>query len=47
MSKQSFMCGSLIRPFQPVVVRGFSKYTRMTTNSVSETSSASRFRRWA
>lgn len=24
------MYGSLIRPFQPTVVRGFSKYTRMT-----------------
>ena len=25
--------GSLIRPFQPTVVRGFSKYTRMTISS--------------
>ena len=28
-------CGSLISPFQPIVVRGFSKYTRITTRSVS------------
>ncbi|MNT87164.1 hypothetical protein D3C72_2275430 [compost metagenome] len=27
------MCGSLISPFQPTVVRGFSKYTRITTSS--------------
>ncbi len=25
----------MIRPFQPTVVRGFSKYTRITTSSVS------------
>ena len=28
------MSGSLIRPFQPTVVRGFSKYTRMISNMV-------------
>ena len=27
--------GSLMRPFQPTVVRGFSKYTRITISSVS------------
>ncbi len=27
--KESSMSGSLINPFQPTVVRGFSKYTRM------------------
>ena len=26
-------CGSLMRPFQPTVVRGFSKYTRITISS--------------
>ena len=25
--------GSLMSPFQPTVVRGFSKYTRMSTSS--------------
>ena len=30
-SKVPSRCGSLIRPFQPSVVRGFSKYTRITT----------------
>ena len=30
MRKLSSRYGSLIRPFQPTVVRGFSKYTRMT-----------------
>ncbi|GAC20131.1 hypothetical protein GARC_3172 [Paraglaciecola arctica BSs20135] len=29
------MCGSLINPFQPTVVRGFSKYTRITIYRVS------------
>ncbi len=29
------MPGSLIRPFQPVTVRGFSKYTRITTSRLS------------
>jgi len=31
MSKVSFRCGSLMSPFHPTVVRGFSKYTRITT----------------
>ena len=31
------MSGSLIRPFQPTVVRGFSKYTRMMSNIVPST----------
>ena len=39
------MCGSLMKPFQPATVRGFSKYTRITTNSVSRTRSARRARR--
>jgi len=47
MWKESSMRGSLIRPFQPTVVRGFSKYTRMMMNKVSFTSSASAFNRWA
>ena len=34
-------------PFQPVEVRGFSKYTRITSSSTSETSSASAFSRRA
>ena len=29
------MPGSLIRPFQPVTVRGFSKYTRITISRSS------------
>ena len=28
-SPEPSRCGSLIRPFQPIVVRGFSKYTRI------------------
>ncbi len=32
--------GSLIRPFQPSVVRGFSKYTRITMCSSPRSSSA-------
>jgi hypothetical protein len=35
MRKLPFMYGSLIRPFQPTVVRGFSKYTRISTSSSS------------
>ena len=35
MRKLSSRYGSLIRPFQPTVVRGFSKYTRITISSVS------------
>ena len=31
------MSGSLMRPFQPTVVRGFSKYTRMISSIVSST----------
>ncbi|HEY9658974.1 MAG TPA: hypothetical protein V6C65_11015 [Allocoleopsis sp.] len=27
--------GSLINPFQPIVVRGFSKYTRITISRLS------------
>jgi hypothetical protein len=34
-SPEPSRCGSLIRPFQPVVVRGFSKYTRITSSSES------------
>ena len=41
MSKVPSMCGSLIRPFQPMVVRGFSKYTRITMNSCLASSSRS------
>jgi len=33
MRKLPFMYGSLISPFQPTVVRGFSKYTRISTSS--------------
>jgi hypothetical protein len=36
-------CGSLISPFQPSVVRGFSKYTRMTMRSSSENSGIAAF----
>ena len=34
-SNESSMPGSLIRPFQPVTVRGFSKYTRITISRSS------------
>ena len=34
-SPESSRCGSLIIPFHPVVVRGFSKYTRITTSRSS------------
>ena len=44
MSKESSRCGSLIRPFQPTVVLGFSKYTRMMINRVSLTRSATALR---
>ncbi len=47
MWNESSMRGSLIRPFQPVDVRGFSKYTRMMISSVSSTSRASACRRRA
>ena len=39
--------GSLIRPFHPIVVRGFSKYTRITRKNWSATSGASRASRRA
>ncbi len=39
------MSGSLMSPFQPTVVRGFSKYTRMISSIVDSTSAASPFRR--
>ena len=42
---ESSMYGSLINPFQPTVVRGFSKYPPMMMNIVSATSSASFFTR--
>ena len=35
MLKLSSKSGSLIKPFQPMVVRGFSKYTRITINKSS------------
>ena len=35
MAKLPLRLGSLIRPFQPTVVRGFSKYTRMMTHRSS------------
>ena len=35
------MSGSLISPFQPTVVRGFSKYTRITSSRVCSTCAAS------
>ncbi len=37
MWKESSRSGSLINPFQPTVVRGFSKYTRMISSSVDST----------
>ena len=36
--------GSLMSPFQPTVVRGFSKYTRMTISRSSESRSRTAFR---
>ncbi len=41
------MSGSLISPFQPTVVRGFSKYTRMTSSIDFSTRAASARRRSA
>ncbi len=35
MRKDPSRRGSLMSPFQPTVVRGFSKYDRMTKNSWS------------
>ena len=37
-SNVSSMRGSLMSPFHPTVVRGFSKYTRMNTHSASPSS---------
>ena len=39
MAKLPSRCGSLIRPFQPTVVRGFSKYTRITMQRSAASSS--------
>ena len=39
-SPEPSRCGSLIMPFQPVVVRGFSKYTRIATHRSSDSSCA-------
>ena len=47
MRKLSSKYGSLIKPFQPTVVRGFSKYTRITISSVSAYFSRSTFKRRA
>ena len=33
-----FKCGSLMKPFQPTVVRGFSKYTRMRMHRLFDNS---------
>ncbi len=44
---ESSRSGSLIKPFQPTVVRGFSKYTRMIGSSVESTLAASALRRAA
>src|SRR3990167_5038998 len=41
------MADQLIRPFQPTVVRGFSKYARITRYRLSEASAASALRRSA
>ena len=40
MWKESSMSGSLMRPFHPTVVRGFSKYTRMMSSIVDSTRAA-------
>ena len=47
MRKLLSMKGSLMRPFQPTVVRGFSKYTRITTSRSFLRRSASALRRRA
>ena len=45
-SPEPSRCGSLMRPFQPVVVRGFSKYTRIAmSRSCSWRSASARSRR--
>ena len=41
MRNESSMSGSLMSPFQPSVVRGFSKYTRMMSSMVDSTREAS------
>jgi hypothetical protein len=43
MRKLPSMSGSLISPFQPTVVRGFSKYTRMTISRSAVRRSRSAF----
>ena len=47
ISNVSSRCGSLISPFQPTVVRGFSKYTRISTKMRSCTRRATSANRWA
>ena len=47
MSKELSSFGSLMRPFQPTVVRGFSKYTRMTMSICCASASACSFSRAA
>ncbi len=47
MRNESSIAGSLMNPFHPIEVRGFSKYTRITSSSASATSSASDFSRCA
>ena len=47
MSKLPSSSGSLISPFQPTVVRGFSKYTRMTISRSALRRSRTGFRRLA
>ena len=47
MSKLPSRSGSLISPFQPTVVRGFSKYTRITISSASPSASRNGRRRRA
>lgn len=47
MLKELLMSGSLMSPFQPTVVLGFSKYARITINSSLVCFSLSDFRRLA
>ena len=47
MLKLPSRSGSLIRPFQPTVVRGFSKYTRITISRSAARRSFARFSRAA
>ena len=44
MRKEPSMKGSLINPFHPTVVRGFSKYVRMMMNRSAASSSDSALR---